>query len=366
MLKLSIIIPAHDAADTLPITLQSIQVQTYPLIETIVICDSCKDNTEEIARSYPWVTVLTCNHSKPGPTRNEGLKIATGDYVWCIDADDMLYFRNSVECVMNTIEHMSEQSGPITLLRLLRYADSTGVKTWNPEVSTSISPKEAGPNEYPFIFCLWNNIFNRQQVVDAGIWFWDKFYDEEQLFLYKIWSLPNAICKSLLPHEPLYFYRDMRPGGVTFNKHHYNHLFAVFFGCGKTSLCKRAPNCVDADDKIFAEHDAIPLLIEDAVWKVRNDYVVFLSATQPILDELHRRNLNIRLIMPSPEMKDEIIKRVEKRTTDPTFSQLFAEYYDQFYSIVNYPYITTIDYLQPGQYLSDVIVDISNRKPENA
>ena len=48
--KISVIIPTHNRADILPRAIKSIQDQTRPVDEIIVVSDGSTDNTEEVVR----------------------------------------------------------------------------------------------------------------------------------------------------------------------------------------------------------------------------------------------------------------------------------------------------------------------------
>lgn len=86
-MKFSIILPAYNSEKYIRKALESICSQTYKDYELIVICDSCEDNTEEIARSY-GAKVILVNYCNDGLTRNAGLDVAQGDWILFMDADD--------------------------------------------------------------------------------------------------------------------------------------------------------------------------------------------------------------------------------------------------------------------------------------
>lgn len=83
----SIIIPAHNASGHIRKALDSIKAQTFTDYELIVVCDSCTDDTEQIAREYGAITEAVTYHAD-GPTRNRGLELAQGEYVLFLDDDD--------------------------------------------------------------------------------------------------------------------------------------------------------------------------------------------------------------------------------------------------------------------------------------
>ena len=83
----SIIIPAYNAADHIAKALQSVAAQSYKNYELIVVCDSCTDNTAEIAEGY-GAKVINVDYHLDGLTRNAGLDAARGEWVLFMDDDD--------------------------------------------------------------------------------------------------------------------------------------------------------------------------------------------------------------------------------------------------------------------------------------
>lgn len=86
-MKFSIIIPAYNAENHIRKCLDSIKKQTFKDYELIVICDSCTDNTEQIAKEYGAITKKV-NYHQDGQTRNAGIDMAKGDWLLFLDDDD--------------------------------------------------------------------------------------------------------------------------------------------------------------------------------------------------------------------------------------------------------------------------------------
>lgn len=88
----SIIVPAYNAEKILPKCLDSILAQTYQSYEVILINDGSKDRTGEVADGYAAkdnrVKVIHKANGGVSSARNEGLKIAAGEWVVFIDSDD--------------------------------------------------------------------------------------------------------------------------------------------------------------------------------------------------------------------------------------------------------------------------------------
>ena len=86
-MKFSIIIPAYNSEAHIHKALDSIDAQTFKDYEVIVVCDSCTDATETVARSYGARTAKVDYHCD-GPTRNKGIEMARGDWILFMDDDD--------------------------------------------------------------------------------------------------------------------------------------------------------------------------------------------------------------------------------------------------------------------------------------
>jgi glycosyltransferase involved in cell wall biosynthesis len=89
--KISVIVTAYNAEKYIKKCLDSIIGQTYKNIEIIVINDCSSDDTKKIIGEYKNVKFIDNVENKGAAySRNEALKIATGDYVGFIDSDDYI------------------------------------------------------------------------------------------------------------------------------------------------------------------------------------------------------------------------------------------------------------------------------------
>lgn len=90
--KATVIIPTYNRAYCLPATLQSLQRQTYPHWEALVIDDGSTDDTAAlVARLRLEDDRIHYHHQRNqgvSGARNTGLRIADGDWVAFLDSDD--------------------------------------------------------------------------------------------------------------------------------------------------------------------------------------------------------------------------------------------------------------------------------------
>lgn len=95
MMLVSIIIPCYNAELFLSATLESVLTQTHKNWECIIIDDNSSDNSRQIAQNfcniYPEKFHLLTNPRKGAcAARNEGLRVAKGEFIQFLDADDLL------------------------------------------------------------------------------------------------------------------------------------------------------------------------------------------------------------------------------------------------------------------------------------
>lgn len=91
----SVIIPVYNVAKVLPRCLDSVIKQTLQNIEIICINDGSPDDCAHILQNYAQkdnrIKVITQENKGLSATRNQGLDIATGDYIFFVDSDDYLH-----------------------------------------------------------------------------------------------------------------------------------------------------------------------------------------------------------------------------------------------------------------------------------
>ena len=89
---ISVIVPVYNTEPYLRECLDSISNQTLKDIEIICVDDGSSDNSIKILKEYEEkdnrFTILTQNHLKAGVARNNGIKIAKGEYLCFLDSDD--------------------------------------------------------------------------------------------------------------------------------------------------------------------------------------------------------------------------------------------------------------------------------------
>ena len=115
---ITVIIPLYNAARFIEETLQSVQAQTYTDWECIVVDDGSTDNGAEIvqrmAQADTRIHYVYQSNAGPSAARNHGLRLAKGDYIQFLDADDWFppqRFERMLSAYMQTSEKVILYSG---------------------------------------------------------------------------------------------------------------------------------------------------------------------------------------------------------------------------------------------------------------
>jgi len=88
-MKISAVIPAYNSQDFILDAILSIQRQTHPVDEIIVIDDGSSDDTQQIIQNQAKdVIYIRQKNQGPSAARNAGIKIAKSEWIAFLDADD--------------------------------------------------------------------------------------------------------------------------------------------------------------------------------------------------------------------------------------------------------------------------------------
>ena len=192
-LKLSIIVPVYNAQSTLKRAVDSVLGQDYDNIELVLVDDGSQDDSavicDEYAQSDKRVKVIHKKNEDVSAARNEGLKVATGDYVLFLDSDDY-YSANSFSKIVEKIKSTSSDIVVFDYVKL-------GTK----DNKTIKSKKKRGDKTNVHLFdeliptyhsvVVWNKAYKRNIIKEK---FNEKYNNSEDLlFNYYIFKEDHSI-----------------------------------------------------------------------------------------------------------------------------------------------------------------------------
>ena len=103
-MKVSIITCTYNSGKTVADTIRSVNAQTYPNIEHIIVDGLSKDNTLEVVKQYAGEKQIIKCEKDNGiyDAFNKGIRMATGDIIGVLNSDDFFTSDNIIEQVVNT------------------------------------------------------------------------------------------------------------------------------------------------------------------------------------------------------------------------------------------------------------------------
>lgn len=154
-MRVSVIIPTFNAANTICDVVNSILEQSIPPFEIIVVDDCSTDDTVKLLKRYKGIKIHTLDTNFGGPARprNVGIALASGDMLAFCDADDVwhkeklriqLEVLNSTdyklacterEIVTNLDHYQRTSNSPVLKYKVLT---RRSVKFINPIVNSSV------------------------------------------------------------------------------------------------------------------------------------------------------------------------------------------------------------------------------------
>lgn len=164
-MNISVIIPAYNEEKYLGQMIDCVLSQTLKPFEVIVVNDGSKDGTQKVIDSY-GSRLICLNQENQGlsASRNNAMKIAKGDYIAFLDADDIIssdYLEKlagaigDADIVRCSYDDFDDESGKINLTV---HADSCRVDF-------------GGGNEYVFLYCAWAALYRKEFLDRYGLGF---------------------------------------------------------------------------------------------------------------------------------------------------------------------------------------------------
>lgn len=291
MPKISVMIPAYNADAYLGATLEAVLTNRTP-IEIIIVDDNSTDRTLDVANSYQRrhsnITVIrNTENLGAGVSRNTAIKLATGQYYYFLDADDIL------------------QSGALDILAMAM--DETGCDVIHFKHQYLTSETDVTTDMYPQDIAIWNSIvgskpFGFVDIANSGQILLTVNYPWNKIIRADFCKATNFAFSTALVHEDIY-------------PHWHSYFFArKILLLNRSLIVHREIAGRQQHTNIF---DARRLEVFKAFADVEN-----LFARQPALKENHYHwFLCFKL-----DLLKWIAHRLDKKLMDQFFNLLAASY----------------------------------------
>ena len=183
MVKLTIIIPIYNSYRYLKRCLDSIRQQTFTDFSVLLMDDGSTDGSgkicDEYAKSDKRFVVCHLKNGGPANARNEGLKIASSEWVTFVDSDDYIEPWAFERMINNSINADMVVSG-----RIIEYENKAKNITFDEKFLKSDNPIKL------YIECeftnsrdyIWNRLYKLSIIKENGISFYDIRTGEDTLF----------------------------------------------------------------------------------------------------------------------------------------------------------------------------------------
>ena len=194
--KISIVSPVFNVEKFLARCLDSLVNQTLLDIEIILVDDKSSDKSLEICKEYAQkdsrIKVVELEDFKGvSAARNEGLKLATGEFIGFVDSDDYVDL-NFYEKLYNSAIKNDADIAYSSIIRKYPNKEKFRLKIDEEKISTEDADKffSCKVVEMPSI---WNKIYRKTYFDRVGLDFVEGMYYEDKLFVAKAVHFANKV-----------------------------------------------------------------------------------------------------------------------------------------------------------------------------
>ena len=214
---ITIIVPVYNVKQYLSQCLDSVIGQTYRNLEIIVVDDGSTDGSSVICDDYKGknnqIKVIHKNNGGLSDARNEGIKLATGEYITFVDSDDVLS-----DCYVNDIlSGMVSKKVDVGIADYIRFYDTdklqrSGVSTDNDTRNVNITyfsaieclKKTYKSDIHGLGFMACGKIYKKELFINNNIMYPVGKVHEDIYTIYKLLYFARGIY---FIDKPLYYYR---------------------------------------------------------------------------------------------------------------------------------------------------------------
>lgn len=175
---LSFIVPVYNTEKYIKDCLDSLLAQDIPATEYEIICvnDGSTDNGLSILLDYQskYENIKVLDQANAGVcvARNNGTAIAKGEYIWYIDADDLI----AENCLNNLCNNYLNKDYDRVIIGNYLFENNEDLKSENLRINTSWKDS-----------VVWRNVMKKQFLTDNNLHFYPGLvFGEDALFMFEV------------------------------------------------------------------------------------------------------------------------------------------------------------------------------------
>ncbi len=209
--------PVYNVARYLRRSIDSVLKQTFEGFELILVDDGSTDASPAILDEYkenPRVNVIHKKNSGSGLSRNVGLDVAKGQYVYFMDPDDWL----EGEMLRDNYELIRKASPDILLFGSYDHLENrvTSQNLDNEFLQSKKSFLERLPQLFKknVMYTVWNKIYKKSFLLNFNLRFGSERSGQDYVFNIKVYDKVNTM---LVTNKKYYHYVIQRKDSATTN-----------------------------------------------------------------------------------------------------------------------------------------------------
>lgn len=216
---ISVVVPCYNASTYISASFASLSNQTYPHWECIAVNDGSTDNTEQKIQEWvqkdPRFKLINQENAGPPAARNTGLNHFTGDFLFFLDADDLL----DPHC-LETLLQLHQPSVDVVIGKSAEVLGQTtnGIKT----VSHYDNGEKILDNEgllklslvHALFPVIWNKLYAKDFIKKNNLAFLEGVVHDDEFWMFEIMHLAKKV---VFASKVTYYYNVDNSDSITKN-----------------------------------------------------------------------------------------------------------------------------------------------------
>lgn len=295
-MRISFVIPVYKGESYLKKCVSSILNQYYRDIELILVDDgspdSCPSLCDEFANDDSRVLVIHKKNEGASAARNDGLAIATGDYICFVDSDDYIEGRESLSKMVSVLTN--NPAIDLLFFNVFYFDNLSGEKTYwpafqkvAPEVCTSTEAIKFLVDSGTVPMAAWGKLIRKSVLTDNFVSFQCGIVGEDNPWFVALMEYSKVI---VFVNDYIYAYRQNVSTSVTKNnrpKHINDMMYIIESECNHLEKCDAEKKWIEYIYSFIAynycillsQYVFVPKEIRWDYWKFMHRYKYLLEFT---------------------------------------------------------------------------------------